>query len=415
MQPDTLRLVNADLPSRLPAARVKASKPSCGFFPALLLLLFAVPLTAQTPDTTVVSVSTFDSTRLGDTVRFERGRRATRTITSTQFISDSVWYRFPPPALGIPYGPFNLWATAVQPNALTEGFTLSHDAVPPRDMVAHINAARQRRVSLILVLTGGNHAKYLKNGVFSDSLWRREMDQYNTPPIVAAIAAGVSDATIRGASMIDEPANSSTGSGGGDANAWGPPGTITKPMLDSMARYLRRRFPTLPAGFLGRYDWRQTETFTDVDFRIMQYSHRLPEDDPGNITRWLAESQAQCLRDGIACGYSLNVLNGGIKTPRFKFADWERNNALWTCPLETTGGRGLKPGNCRMHPSQVESWGKLLGSAGIALLMWRMDSTFFAQPANRLAFQRVTAKLVRQPRPDFRRLCLVTRPPTCRR
>jgi hypothetical protein len=305
-----------------------------------------------------------------------------------------------PAGFGVPMGLQGLIASGVNSSG---SYTFSSDAYNPETILIRLADARRRNVKVLMNMTGGSHSNYMTNGVFDMAKWRAKMDLYNTPAIKAAVAEGVADGTILGNSVMDEPNNSSTGAEGGDANTWGPPGTMTKPKLDNMARYVKAIFPTLPVGFLGRYDWRTTETFTDIDFAIRQYSHRLPDGDAGNITRFIEEALAQGTRDGIVTAFSLNLLNGGIKAPNFNYAEWVANGTTWNCSLATTGGQGLKPGNCRVHSSQIDKWGRLLGGAGVGLMMWRYDSAFFAHAGNQAALSSLAAHMSTLPRRPWRR------------
>ncbi len=303
-----------------------------------------------------------------------------------------------PAGFGIPVGLQGLLSAG----AAAGSYTMSSDAYRADNILERLAAARAKKLRVLMNMTGGGHANYLTDGVFDMAKWKAKMDAYNTPAIKAAVAEGVADGTILGNSVMDEPGNTSTGTNGGDANSWGPEGTITKPMLNQMARYVKAIFPTLPVGFLGRYDWRTHETLTDIDFVIRQYSHRLPEGDAGNISRWIREALAQGTKDGVVTAFSMNLLNGGIKSIGFKYATWEATGEGWDCPLSTTGGRGQKPGNCRMHSSQVEQWGKQLGSSGVGLMMWRYDSTFMAQAGNQAAVAAVASYLATLPRYSWR-------------
>ncbi|MBA3445962.1 MAG: hypothetical protein H0T58_14070 [Gemmatimonadales bacterium] len=302
-----------------------------------------------------------------------------------------------PAGSGIPFGLQGLLMSGMAPGPLS----MSSDAYRADNIVYLLSKARARNIKVLMNMTGGSHANYMTNGVFDMAKWRAKMDTYNTPAIKAAVAQGVADGTILGNSVMDEPANTSTGTAGGDANSWGPAGTITKPRLDEMARYVKAIFPTLPVGFLGHHEWRVHETLRDVDFAVRQYSHRLPLGDAGNVARWRDEALAQGAKDGLVTVFSLNPLNGGIKTPSFSYSyyigtgtsDNPEHPEEWSCALSTTGGRGLKPGNCRMHSSQVEKWGKQLGVAGVGLMMWRYDSKFVTHAGNQAAFAAVAAHL----------------------
>ena len=299
-----------------------------------------------------------------------------------------------PAGSGIPMGLGGLLAAGVDPGS----YTMAMDAYTADNIVARLSAARSKKLKVLMSMTGGSHSNYLTNGVFDMAKWKARQNTFNTSIIKAAIADGVAEGLIVGNSVIDEPNNTTTGSNGGDANSWGPEGTITKAMVDEMARYVRAMFPTLPVGYAGRYDWRDgkngrpLEILKDVDFAIRQYSWRKPDGDPGNILRYRDEALAQGATEGIVTLFSMNLLNGGIRV----------DPDTWICPLSTTGGRGQTPGTCRMHADQVEDWGKILGAAGCGLMMWRYDQDFFYNPENQAALRVLKDFLAPLPR----KLCI---------
>jgi hypothetical protein len=94
--------------------------------------------------------------------------------------------------------------------------------------------------------------------------------------------------------------------------------------------------------------------------------------------------------NGISIVFSLNILDGGTE--------------VTGCPEPQTGGPGtyVIPGRtdapCRMTATQVRDWGKTLGVAGCALLMWRYDTTFMSRPDNLQALQDVASLLVTRAR-----------------
>ncbi len=289
------------------------------------------------------------------------------------------------PSTGVPYGTFNLFssATAVEPGP----FSLSHTWDDPETIVARIAAARTMGVRLMLVLTGG-HSRFLKPGgntstgtQFDIVKWKAVMDQFNTTSIKNAIAAGVQDGTIIGASVMDEP----------NHRDWG--GMVSKATLDEMARYVKGYFPSLPAGVVIVHWWRSTERYHDIDFIVDQYDWWQSPNGPGggqsgNISGWRDAALAMAEANGISIAFSMNLIAGGIQD----LSSPDRLEA-WRCPLTTTGGRGQTTPTCRMHPTQVRDWGILLGQAGCAVLMWRYDNTFMARSDNQQAFKDVSDKL----------------------
>jgi hypothetical protein len=293
------------------------------------------------------------------------------------------------PSTGVPYGTFNLFnsTTTVQPGP----FSLSHTWDEPGSIVARITAARNMGVKLMLVMTGG-HSGYLKAGgntstntQFDIVKWKARMDEFNSTAIKQAIAAGVQDGTIIGASVMDEP----------NHRDWG--GMVTKATLDEMARYVKGQFPSLPVGVVIVHWWRSTERYHDIDFIVDQYDWWQSPNGPGggqsgNVPGWRDAALAMAQANGISIAFSMNILNGGIQD----LTSPDRLEA-WRCPTNTTGGRGFRTPACRMHATQVRDWGKTLGVAGCALLMWRYEDPFMTRLDNQQAFKDVADKLVTVP------------------
>jgi len=286
---------------------------------------------------------------------------------------------------GIPFGPFDAWdATGLKPN--TDVFTASIGSTNPSNILRRISAARAKGVKLILTMTGGSHQNYLSGGVFDMAKWQRRMDAYNTPPIQSAIAAAVADGTIIGNSVMDEPHVS----GLGDGNTWGPKGTMTKARVDELCAYVKNLFPSLPVGVVHPHRaFEPDKSYRVCEFLVDQYSWR-----QGDVTRFRDEGLEMAQRDRMAIAFSMNVLNGGIQAKR---------DGSWTCPAETTEGRGTHNPNCRMTAAQVREWGALLGSAGCAFVLWRYDDAYMSDPENQRAFADIAKVLSIRPATPCRR------------
>ena len=304
----------------------------------------------------------------------------------------------PPPfpsGTGIPFGPYGLFNLAdiggSDPVPEADAFTLGYDGDTPENLIFRIVAARAKKLKLVLALTGGAHSldnpgDYLSviDGVlqFDRAKWDAKLARFNTSAIRSAIAEGVADGTILGASVMDEPYVS----GGGDGNTWGPRGTMTKARVDSLCGEVKRYFPTLPAGVDHQHQLFEPEkSYRVCDFIIDQYGTQY-----GNVTAWRDEGLAMAARDHHAIAFSMNVLNGGTQD----------TDGTWDCT--GTGGKGLYSPNCRMTAAQVRELGWVLGPAGCALLMWRYDDEFMVNPANQLAFHDVAALLASQTAPPCR-------------
>jgi hypothetical protein len=322
---------------------------------------------AQTPDSTL-TFTTVD-TRIETLWCTDRGCGPSRPETDPP----------PPPPVtrGVPFGPVSLWNDS-HPKPAPVAFTASQNYTSPRDVIPLIASVRAANQSVILALTGGPLEQYTTDGTFDLAKWERRMDQYNTTPIRDAIAAGVADGTVLANSLIDEPEN----------KKWG--GVVTKPLVDSMAAYAKRYFPTLPMGPShgpnGYYQWRPTERYRVVDYVRNQYNWWITK---GDVAAWRDQVLAQAKLDGVGVAFSMNILDGGQPAPR---------DGTWTCPSGTSEGRGTRGPACRMTAAQIRDWGKALGPSGCALLMWRYDSEAMERPENVDAMRDVLAALAEVPR-----------------
>jgi hypothetical protein len=300
------------------------------------------------------------------------GKADTSSIAITQPLGSGS-------AVGIAYGAFGLMLAGVTPPSMN----LSLDGYQPYNIISRIDAARANRMHLVLAMTGGGHSNYMTNGVFDRSKWNAKMDLFNTPEIRTAVAGGVADGTIIGASVMDEPQVSGAGA---DGNTWGPPGTMTKARVDSLCGYVKAIFPTLPAGVVHRHDvFEPTKSYRVCDFIASQYSARV-----GSVTTFRDGGLAMAQRDGHAIMFSMNILNGGTQD---KDGTWDCGGA----PL------GQDPPNCQMTAAQLRDFGSVLGPAGCGLLMWRYDQTFLSRTDNKQAFADVAALLASQPAKQCRR------------
>jgi len=297
-----------------------------------------------------------------------------RIIASADGLADTSGITLTVPAasgkLGIPFGPFQNWSgTTLLPNS--QSFNLSMDAVNADFIIDRINNARAKGVKLILAMTGGKHSNYLTGGVFDMAKWIAKMETFNTSAIKAAIAAGVADGTIVGNDVMDEP----NVSGAGDGNTWGPPGTMTKARVDSLASYAKSMFPSLPAGVAHKHNrFEPTKSYKVIDYINDQY-----DAGQGDVTAFRDAGLALARRDGHAIIFSMNLLDGGTVIPG--------------CPIPETGGVGTYGDRCRATAAQLEQWGLVLGPAGCGLTMWRYDSTFMAAADNQRAFKSVADRL----------------------
>jgi PKD repeat protein len=315
--------------------------------------------------------------------------------------------------IGIPFGCFNLYTgTATIETAGTDDLNFDHSYVSPTNLVARINDARTRGISLVTTIPGSTHDPWITAGEFDLEKWKDGVDTFATAANIAAIQAALIDGTVVGNSMMDEP----------NHDSWGPDGVMTKAVLDEMAGYMHTKFPTTPGfpqGAVIVHWWREgtgnnatqpQETYQVLDFIIPQYDWWQSPNGPGggqsgNYTGWRAAAQTAAARNGIKLAFSMNVRDGGIQDifPPI----------TWSCPtvgdplLEATGGFGSQSPQCRYSATQLETWGKHFGEAGGFLMMWKYNTAFFSTgpfaAANTAAMAAVQAHLATKPRPSLLR------------
>jgi hypothetical protein len=280
---------------------------------------------------------------------------------------------------GIPYGPYGLWGSTTEVQWGPGPFTGSlENSSFPNSLVKRIEAARQQRLRLVLAMTAGP-SEVITNGKFDLAKWKAKMNTLNTSAIKKAVADGVADGTIVGNKLMDEP----------ESPQWG--GVPTKAMIDQMATYAKKIFPTLPMG-IGNgapgFKWRSGERYKVLDWVSVQYVWNYNQ---GNVTAWRDEVLNFARANGVTPMFSLNLLNGGVRD----------KTGAWDCP--NTGGKGTKTSFCRMTSDQVRVYGRTIGPSGCAMLMWRYDDAFMSKTANKSAFQDVASLLNSKPRRSCRR------------
>ena len=260
---------------------------------------------------------------------------------------------------GVPFGPYGLLAsyTTFKPGATH--FTSSFTATNSLGLIRQLRTAQAQNHRLFVILTSGHASTYMTGGKFDLGKWKRRVDTFNRADIKAAVRTAVANGTLMTTGLLDDADVPSR---------WG--GVITKPLLDEMARYIKRLFPTLPVSANVQYDWRSHERFRVVDAFYSQYRWWRTS---GNINAYRDRALAAARRDGVKIVFGLNILDGGIP------------NRGGGC----VAGRGTYGANCRMTAKQVTEWGKTLGRAGCALLMWRYDAEYIAKAANVQAFKEV--------------------------
>lgn len=264
---------------------------------------------------------------------------------------------------GLPLGPVGLWNSPTTVSWGPKPFTFSQNANNPSNIVTQISSARSMGQRLILALSAAN-SNNTTDGKFDFTKWKNHINAYNTTAIRNAVAAGVSDGTIIGNMLIDEP----------ETKRWG--GNIDKRTIDQMASYAKNIFPTLPMGLNHGppgYKWHTEQTYQVLDYVLYQYNHWITS---GDATAWRNAVLSRAKTDGVTPALSLNVLGGGRQD----------REGTWDCTGSGQAGLGPYYPNCRMTSDQLTNWGKALIGYGCFTLMWRYDDAYMSKSSNKTAF-----------------------------
>jgi len=290
---------------------------------------------------------------------------------------------------GTPVGlPFGSAAQLGKAGGILSPFTMTADGgYTPGNIISRIGTARAGGYKIMIEMPGGSHSNETSallsviDGVlqFDEGKWRAIVDQFNTPEIRQAIADGVRDGVIIGDVIMDEPQVT----GVGDGNTWGPPGTMTKLRVDGLCKYMKDRFPGLPAGPYHQHNtFEPDKSYRICDFIVDGYNHKR-----GDVNKFRDAGVALAQRDAHSIMFSMNILNGGVQDL----------DGVWDCTGPGQAGKGNHEPNCRMTADSMRVWGKTLGKAGCGMYMWTYNAEFVNAPENMEAFRDVAATLSAQP------------------
>jgi hypothetical protein len=205
-------------------------------------------------------------------------------------------------------------------------------------------------VRIVLNLPGGSHDKYLS--VIRDTLrfdhakWTAALQQYSSGEIGAKVAAGVAAGVVIAGNYMDEPHTC----GKGDGNTWGPCGTMTKVLVDSLCAEGRALFPSLPAAVTHQHQlFEPTKSYRVCQTLIDQYKYGL-----GSVAQFRADALTMAKRDGLVILFGANVLGGGNPD----------RDGVWDC-RDQGGYLGQYAPLCQMTPVQVDSVATGAGAVGL--------------------------------------------------
>ncbi len=298
----------------------------------------------------------------------QAGPRPSESVMSIEALAASGY-------TGIPFGATGLFTDQATLRWGPAPFTSSNNYTQPSTIVLQLGSAATLGHKLILNMTGGSHERYKTAGKFDFAKWKAVMNGYDTQSIKDAVRTAVDDGVIIMNSVMDEP----------QLTSWG--GNVNKPLVDSMATYVKGMFPTLPLGTVARWDWRPDERYQVIDAILAQYQW-----NKGDVVAYRDNVLARARVEGISVVFSINVLDGGIYS-------WVTKD----CPIPLTGGFGTYSPACKMTPDQVRIWGSTLAVAGCAMNVWKFDQAFVEKPENLQAFNQIAAAAAGVPGPPCRR------------
>jgi hypothetical protein len=243
------------------------------------------------------------------------------------------------------FGPFDMYRG---PDA-AEGFTAGVSYADPKGLVALLAKLHANQQHAFLALTGGGHDPYITRGRFDLDRWEAGVDRYRAPALYGALESAVTDGTVLGYTMLDEPSHPS----------WG--GALTKATVDSMAAYCKATLPFMLCGVTADYRWRSDERYHLVDFIIAQ---TWKEKQSPSAFRDAAVEMAR--GNGVALVLSINLF-AAAPTP----------------------GCELSHERCLMRPAEVRDWGRTFLSEPYAcgVMLWRYDPDMWERPEYQAQFQ----------------------------
>lgn len=226
---------------------------------------------------------------------------------------------------GIPIGFF-----AHPTTMFNDRYNGGHQNISANLLLKELAEIRSRGAKVVLSLSGSPRYYVDADGRFSLSKWKERVNRYRG----IDFSSFISDGTIIGHFMIDEP---------NDAANWNGQ-AVSPAMLEEMGRYSKQLWPAMPTivrvepGYLG-------SSHHYVDAAWAQYLYRR-----GDVGTYIARNVRDAQDRGLALVVGMNVLKGG------------------------------NPNGTRMSASEVESWGSaLLGSTyPCAFISWEYDADFLS-------------------------------------
>jgi hypothetical protein len=254
-------------------------------------------------------------------------------------------------APGIVFGSFNM-----QSQYLNSVYTGTLRNLDPRYLVSTLADIRLKGGRAVIKLVGGPDSD-IQNAdrTFSFTKWKALVDRFKT----VNFSSYVTDGTVLGNYLIDEPYN---------ASKWGGK-IIPQATVEAMAKYSKQLWPGMTTIVRAHPSWlaQSTITYTYLDAAWAQYEGR------PTVTTWIAGEVAAAQRKGLGLVVGLNVLDGGNGT---------------------SGIPGWKTGRWAMSATELRTYGTALLNQTYAcgFYMWMHNTTYYGRADIKSAMTELSTK-----------------------
>ncbi|HEY7480052.1 MAG TPA: hypothetical protein VH680_06040 [Gemmatimonadales bacterium] len=254
---------------------------------------------------------------------------------------------------GIVFGSFNMKNEYL--NTVHTGW-MNGGPLDPSNIMTWLSGARAKGGRVVLKLCKGRDSYVKENGRFSLTKWKALVARYRNLPL----GSYISDGTIVGHYLIDEPHRGSR---------WGGDG-ISPATLEEMARFSKEIWPDLTTMVRVAPSWLASSpiTYRYVDAGWTQYTT-----GKGDAAKWVASEAAAAKQKGLGLVVGMNVMEGGDGSSKI---------------------RGDYPGHWRMSPTEIRKYGGALlaQSLACAFFNWHHDAAFYNRADIKSAMTEVSAK-----------------------
>jgi len=244
---------------------------------------------------------------------------------------------------------FGLWR--LDYSQLSEQWTSLKKTGSPTSIRRNLEMARSEGGRVFVQLAGSASNYKTSSGRFDLTKFKQALNRYKD----VNLDTYITDGTLAGHMMIDEPS---------DPSNWGGR-AIPYDQLEAAAQHSKSLWPKLPTLLRTKPTWLAKASFQwrYLDGGWAQYAARF-----GNVTSYRDAQVSAAKNEGLKVVFGLNVLDGGDGS---------------------SGTRGTKSGAYNMSANELLKYGKslLAASASCGFLMWRFDSEYLNKSSVRTAMK----------------------------